>query len=50
VDALVTGLAEEHSVLTPGVGEADQLVLLAPVGVERVGDAESLSIAALSSS
>ncbi|MEA2502754.1 MAG: hypothetical protein QOH66_1013 [Actinomycetota bacterium] len=50
MDTLVTGESEEHSVLAPGVGEADQLELLTVAGMERVGDAESLLIAALSSS
>lgn len=50
VDTLTSRLAEEHSVLAPGVGEADQLELLAFQGVERVGDAEPLLIAARLSS
>ena len=50
VDTLITWLAEEHPVLAPGVGEADQLVLLTLQGMERVGDVELPSIAAGSSS
>lgn len=46
VDTLVSRLAEEHSVLTPGVSEPDQLVLLPLQGVEGVGDTEPLPIAA----
>jgi hypothetical protein len=46
VDTLVSRLAEEHSVLAPGVSEPDQLVLLALQGVERVDDTEPLPIAA----
>jgi hypothetical protein len=46
VDTLVSRLAEEHSVLTPGVSEPDQLVLLALQGVDRVGDTETPPIAA----
>lgn len=49
-DTLVTRLAEEHPVLTPRMGEADQLELLAPQGVERVSDTEPSPIAAASSS
>ena len=49
-DTLVTGLSEEHPVLPPGVGEADQFVLLAPQWMERVGDTEPLPIAAAPSS
>ena len=50
MDTMVTGEAEEHPVLAPGVGEADHLELLAVAGMERVGDAESLLIADLPSS
>jgi len=50
VDTLVSRLAEEHSVLAPSVGEADQLVLLALQRVERVSDTEPLRIAAVLSS
>ena len=46
VDTLVSRHPEEHSVLTPGVSEPDQVVLLASQGVERVGDTESLPVAA----
>ena len=46
IDTLVIRLAEEHPVLSPGVGEADQLVLLALQGVERMSDTEPLPIAA----
>ena len=49
-DTLVSGLAEEHPVLTPGVSEADQLVLLALQRVERMGNTEPLRITAASSS
>ena len=49
-DTLVTRLSEEHPVLPPRMGEADQLELLAPQRVERVSDTEPLPIAAALSS
>jgi hypothetical protein len=36
-DTLVRGLAEEHPVFAPGMGEADRLEPLADQGVEGVG-------------
>ncbi len=41
MDPLFLGLAEEHPVLPPGVGVAEQLELLAAKWVEGVGDGES---------
>lgn len=49
-DTLVTRLSEEHPVLPPRMGEADQLELLTPQRVERVSDTEPLPIAATPSS
>ena len=39
-DSLLPRHAEEDAVLTPGVGVADQLELLAAQGMEWVGDGE----------
>jgi hypothetical protein len=36
----VSGFSEEHPVLTPGVGVADQLELLAAQRMEGMGDNE----------
>lgn len=46
MNTLISGLAEEHSILPPGVSEADQLVLLTLQGVERVRYTETLPITA----
>jgi len=37
----LAGLAEEDPLLTPGVGVADQLELLAAQGMEWMGDGEA---------
>jgi hypothetical protein len=50
VDASLTGLPEEDSVLTPGMGVADQFELPPVQRVKRVRDTESLRIAAVISS
>jgi len=49
-EALVTGFVEKHPVLAPGVGEAGELVFPAIQRMERVGDTESLLVAAAMSS
>lgn len=41
MDPLFSGPAEEHPMLPPAVGVAEQLELLAGEGMERVGDYES---------
>ena len=48
--ALLAGLPEEHPVLTPRVGEPDEVELLTEQRVERVGHMESLRIAPTRSS
>ena len=50
MNASLAGLLEEHAVLAPGVGKADQLVLVPAQRMERVGDTESLRIAATAGS
>jgi hypothetical protein len=37
----LSGLAEEDALLTPGVGVADELELLAAQGMEGMGDSEA---------
>ena len=40
MDLCLAGLAEEDPLLTPGMGVADELELLAAQGVEGMGDSE----------
>ena len=42
MDLCLAGLAEEHPLLTPGMGVADQPELLPRQGMEGMGDRESL--------
>ncbi len=46
----MAGLAEEHPVLAPGVGVADELERLADERMERMGDVKSLWTTAIAGS